>query len=149
MTCARHSESLDPFGHRSVMHPEFQPTADDLETDVEISEELSEWDPDLLQQVSRIQRSDVDQLVGYYRVRFASGQKREVVHVLIHPPMETVPEVEANGLDAPAHRIRITDRERFGIRIEVVLDTAWSGDEPETFLVEVLATARRPAVPDR
>ncbi len=131
------------------MNPEFQPAADDLEMDAELSEDFSEFDPDLLQQVARIQRSDVDQLVGYYRVRFASGQKREVVHVLIHPPMESIPDVEANGLEAPPHRIRITDRERFGVRLEVVLDAAWEQDQPGTFLVEVLATARRGSGPNR
>lgn len=131
------------------MKPEFQPAADDITADGENSDEFSEFDPDLLQQVSRIRRSDVDQLVGYYRVRFATGQKREVVHVLVHPPMESIPDVEANGLDAPPHRIRITDRERFGVRIEVVLDTAWAQDEPATFLVEVLATAQRSGVPEQ
>ena len=75
-------------------------------------------DPSVSQHVIRSQADAQDVLSGQFRVSFIAGQTVEVLHVPIYPPMEKVPTVEAFG-ETETTRVRVTDAQRFGVRLEV------------------------------
>jgi hypothetical protein len=97
-------------------------------------------DPDVTQQVTRRHCDGVDSIAGYFRCRFEPSQERAVLHVPIHPPMTEVPAVDACLVeDREGVRIRITDRQKFGARLEVI--RSGGHDQPASVMVEVTLTA--------
>ena len=108
--------------------------------DVEQMVERVLADPNVTQHTTRTLCDGVDSIAGYFRCDFAATQERSILHVPLVPPMDGVPTVEAiivNG-DLSA-RIRITDRQKFGVRLEVIRTTDLAA--ATNLMVEVIATA--------
>ncbi len=116
---------------------------DDGFIDPELMLEQTLADPDLVQHVVRTKRDGAETIVGYFRCEFAPGQQRHVLHVPFMPAMATVPAIEAMVTEESSLpesvRVRVTDQQRFGGRMEIVLP------EPAvsalSVLVEVIAHA--------
>ena len=92
----------------------------------------------LVQHITRTQEADHQTIAGYFRVDFEPGQQRGVLHVPFAPPLKIVPQVDAHVTDLENARVRVTDRQKFGIRAEVILDQASTSHQK--ILVEVIAT---------
>jgi hypothetical protein len=103
---------------------------------------LLEGFPHLTHCFVRSVESGVDHIVAIYRCHFEPGEQLVVVHVPIYPAFEEIPEVEAICLDGNA-RIRVTDRQKFGIRLEVIHSSPMPGRVCE--IIEVVARAPGPA----
>lgn len=78
-------------------------------------------DPDISLQLTRRAADEFDTLIGFFRCQFESQQQRFALHVPIYPAMNEIPEVEAVVLDCDDAKIRVTDRQKFGLRLEIVL----------------------------
>ena len=93
----------------------------DQEPNVVSSDPMEELlEPGVMQQFTRAHRDGLDCLVGCYRLDFAPDQLRYPISIPIHPPLPATPSVEAETTDVSA-RIRVTNAEKFGVRLEVVL----------------------------
>lgn len=95
-------------------------------------------DPKLIQHFMRTVSDGCDTIVGYFRISFESGQQRQVLHVPFVPPLKIVPQVEADACNLQDVRVRVTDCQKFGIRVEVVLPQP--ADSEKKLLVEIIAT---------
>ena len=95
-------------------------------------------DENLVQHVTRTKESGSQSVVGYFRVEFEPSQQRQILHVPFAPPLKVVPKVDAHATDHQDVRIRITDCQKFGIRVEIILG------KPSTVLtnrlIEIVAT---------
>ena len=98
-------------------------------------------DSSIIQQVTRSRSGDSETVVGYFRCDFAQGQQRAVLHVPFTPLLNEVPSVEAMIMDDVAGKVRVTDRQKFGLRLEVVTQTPV--DTRCAVLIEVVATTCR------
>ena len=107
---------------------------DCTETEVEFSELIADG---ITQKVTRSNRDGMDSIVGLFRCDFKPGQNHFVLNIPIHPPMSEIPEVEAMVSDENV-RSRITNRERFGIRLELNLNT---GEPLEFVFVETVISS--------
>ena len=101
-------------------------------------EESALSDPNLTQQIIRSRNDGLEIIVGYFRLEFSAGQKRQILHVPFVPSLRTIPNIEAHATDHQDVRIRITDTQRFGIRAEVILDTI--PESTQSRLIEMIAT---------
>ena len=97
-------------------------------------------DSELMQSITRRQSGGHDTFVGYFRCRFAAGQQRYSLHIPLYPAMEKVPDVEVMPIEADEVKARVTDRQKFGLRIELVLPKPTKSDQQ--ILVEVTAYAQ-------
>jgi hypothetical protein len=95
-------------------------------------------DPDFIQQVTRTAHEGRETITGYFRIVFKPGEQRQILHVPLTPPLKVIPRVEAHANDQQDIRVRITDRQKFGIRAEVIL--ARATESTRRVLVEVIAT---------
>jgi hypothetical protein len=94
--------------------------------------------PSVTQHFVRTITSGVDQIAAYYRLEFMPNQQRTILHIPIHPAMATLPEVQAIGIDDDL-RIRVTDCQKYGVRIEAVL--ASLPVKSTTSLVEIIISS--------
>ena len=78
-------------------------------------------DDRLLQQTQRTRDEHGEAQTGYYRCYFEPGQQRYALHVTIHPAMLERPTVETMVLNRDDVRVRVTDRQKYGLRIELIL----------------------------
>lgn len=92
-------------------------------------------DPAFQQIIIRTHRDGVDHLIAYFRCEFAADEKRHVLHVPVQPPMAVQPNVQAIGVDEDI-RSRITDCQKFGVRVEVLLDRVAA--ESKSVVVEIV-----------
>lgn len=74
----------------------------------------------IFQQWNRVQVDGHDQITGIFRCDFEPLQQRYALNIPIHPALANIPSVEAICLERAA-RIRKTDCQKFGVRLEVVL----------------------------
>ena len=95
-------------------------------------------DPDFIQQVTRTTHEGRETITGYFRIVLKPGEQRQILHVSLTPPLKVIPRVEARAIDQQDIRVRITDRQKFGIRAEVIL--ARATESTRRVLVEVIAT---------
>lgn len=95
-------------------------------------------DPNLIQHVTRTDNSGRETITGYFRVTFELGQQRQVLHVPFVPSLKVVPQVESRVTDQADARVRITDRQKFGVRAEIVLSRP--AESARRMLVEISAT---------
>ena len=96
-------------------------------------------EPDVVQHVTRRRCGGVDSMTGYYRCDFEPSQERNVLHVLIHPPMASVPDVDTMFVEqVDSFRIRVTDRQKFGARLEIIRSSEL--DQSASVMVEVMLT---------
>ena len=110
------------------------PDCDDV-SDVESSSILD--DPGICQQLTRRTADGFDTLMGYFRCQLEPRQLRYALHIPLYPAMAEIPTVEAVAMDHPTAKVRITDRQKFGLRMEIVLPE--SNDEAQSLVVEVTA----------
>ena len=96
-------------------------------------------EPDVVQHVTRRRCDGVDSMTGYYRCDFEPSQERNVLHVPIHPPMASVPDVDTMFVEqVDSFRIRVTDRQKFGARLEIIRSSEL--DQSDSVMVEVMLT---------
>ncbi len=60
-----------------------------------------------------------EQIMGTVIAEFAQGQKRAHLHIPFVPPLESIPEVEAEPVGDDPVRLKVAMRQPYGIRIEV------------------------------
>ncbi len=60
-----------------------------------------------------------EQIMGTVIAEFAEGQKRAHLHISFVPPLESIPEVEAEPAGDDPLRLKVAMRQPYGIRIEV------------------------------
>ena len=95
-------------------------------------------DPGLVQHITRTERDGLQTIVAYFRIEFQPGQQRLVLHVPLVPALNVLPTVNAHATDHQDVRVRVTDRQKFGIRAEVILSApAVTADK---LLVELIAS---------
>jgi len=95
-------------------------------------------DPNLVQHLTRTQHDGHETIVAYFRISFEPGQQRQILHVPFAPPLEFVPQVKAHATDHQEIRVRVTDRQKFGIRAEVILPAP--ATSVQRVLIEVIAS---------
>lgn len=83
----------------------------------------------ITQQITRSIRDQTECIVGLYRLDFENDQLRYPLNIPIHPPLPDVPMVEAETMNVSS-RVRVTNCQRFGVRIEVVLHENVNNNEP-------------------
>ena len=110
----------------------------DLEIDLETMLAQILADPNLVQHLMRTRRDGVETLTAYFRCVFLPGQQRYVLHVPFSPAFAQMPVVNAMVTERSDVRVRITDCQKFGARMEVVLPQP--GGSENSLLVEVIAT---------
>lgn len=108
----------------------------DLDPEIMLEQILA--DPDLVQHVVRTNRDGCETVVGFFRCLLETGMQRYILHVPFTPPLANIPEVESMITERSDVRARVTDRQKFGTRIEVILPCP--AESPTTLLVEVIAT---------
>jgi hypothetical protein len=114
-----------------------------LDSELIVSHMLA--DPSLTQFCQRHVNGEGETLVGYFRCGFATHQQRFVLHVPFYPHFAEIPEVSATLFDDIRGRVRITDSQKFGARLEMVLDHPAVG--AQQVWVEVTATLSIPSGP--
>ncbi len=87
----------------------------------------------------RTQRDGVDSIASYNRCDFVPGQQRHVWHLSFFPPFNFIPEIEARAAEDADLRVRVTDRQKFGARLEIVLPQPAVANL--SVLIEATATA--------
>lgn len=99
-----------------------------------------EWvmdNPQVTQHMVRSQQDGVDHVVAYFRLGFEAEQQRQILHIPFFPALNTVPKVEAHVTDQEGVRIRVTDVQKFGVRLEAIR----SGNLlKNTAVIEVIAS---------
>jgi len=117
-----HPSLLTP--HSSPLTPHPSPLAEDVLPD------------DVLQQLTRSRAADgTEQVQGWLRMRFASGQRTAIVHVAFCPPFEKTPELAVEQLDGPPMRIKTAQLLPYGVRLDLKLGTA--AEEPLEVLLQL------------
>jgi hypothetical protein len=114
------------------------------EFDQELIVEQLLADQGITQFSTRSLRDGVDTLCCYQRcVCSCTGdQTRLILHFPFYPPFQQIPEVQLNLLNSDLGRLRITDRQKFGARVEVSLGTDSAGQfGPSGLWIECLAYA--------
>ena len=97
-------------------------------------------DPNVTQHVTRTLCDGVDSVAGYFRCNFSATQERSILHVPLVPPMAEVPAVEAIVVDEQlSARIRVTDRQKFGVRVEVIRGADVAG--AASLMIEVIVSS--------
>ncbi len=96
-------------------------------------------DPELVQHVLRTRNQEIETVTGYFRCAFAPRQQRFVLHIPFSPAMASEPHVEALVSEPENVRIRVTERRKFGARLEIILPVPT--EAAMSVLVEVLATS--------
>ncbi len=97
---------------------------------------------DVTQQLTRTRAADgVEELSGWLRLCFASGQRTGSIHVAFCPPFATAPELEVEQLDGPEARIKPVQLLSYGARLDLKL--AATADEASSVLLQF--SARAPA----
>ncbi len=95
-------------------------------------------DPAVSQHIIRSHDGTQDLFAGEFRISIPPQQTIHVLHVPLHPPMASKPSVEAFA-DTEALRIRVTDAERFGVRLEI---KAASSDDEIVEVIHVQITSK-------
>lgn len=94
-------------------------------------------DPAVSQHIIRSHDGTQDLFLGEFRISIEPQQTVHVLHVPLHPPMDSQPTVEA-FTDNEALRIRVTDVQKFGVRLEI---KAAISDEAMVDVVQVQIAA--------
>jgi hypothetical protein len=74
------------------------------------------------QQLTRLSSEDgVDELAGWLRATFSSGQRTDNIHVAFCPPFAATPELEVEPIDGPDARVKIAQLLPYGVRLDLKL----------------------------
>lgn len=99
-------------------------------------------DPEITQFSTRSLRDGLDTLCCYQRCIWKGAPARLIVHFPFYPPFQRLPEVQVNLLDSDLGRLRVTDRQKFGVRAEISLGPVSEGPVGQSgFWIECLAQA--------
>jgi hypothetical protein len=98
-------------------------------------------DESIRQQTTRSWVDGADCLSVSARVVIPAGADREVVHIPIQPAFATVPDVEAFVISGADMRIRVTHRQKFGLRLELVL--AKPSSEAAESIIEIVSLSKQ------
>ena len=91
---------------------------------------LPEDESVFLTQTRSCPAAGIDQMTGWVQVNFETGATVAVVHLAICPPMPTVPEIEVEQESGGEVDFRITQKQPYGIRMEVRRKTTEETEEP-------------------
>lgn len=94
---------------------------DDEPIDLEIAVEQIVADASLNQLLLRHETAGVESITIYQRINFEPNQKTAVVHLPFSPVLASIPNIEGSFIDGTEARLRITDCQCYGARIEVIL----------------------------
>ena len=114
----------------------------DQAVDLELALECLLSNRELIQHTTRHVVADGEVATGYFRCHFQPGQQRAVIHFNFTPPLACLPDISATLMDDVSARIRVTDCQRYGTRVEVVLDQPVVA--PCKALVEIVACGSKP-----
>ena len=96
---------------------------------------------DVVQELTRSEAADgAEELSGWLRLPFASGQRTGNVHVAFCPPLRATPEVAVEQIEGPDARIKTAQLLPYGARFDLKLAAA--AEEPTSVLLRF--TARTP-----
>lgn len=126
---------LDP----SVESPFELASEFNLELDPELLLAQLLEDPSLTQHLVRHRFETEETLVTYLRCEIAANLQRYILHVPFYPHFQAIPQVRASLFDDTSARVRVTDQQKFGARIEITLDHPASSDSQ--VMLEVSASA--------
>lgn len=93
-----------------------------LDWELVLAQALEE--PNCRQLIYRHSEGDREIVQAMLEVHWAAGETIAVVHLPLVPPLEAAPHVEAELAMVPEARLRVTDRQPFGVRVEVALPRA-------------------------
>jgi len=80
---------------------------------------------DIVQQLFRVREDQGQEVIyGTLRADFQAGQRTAVIHVGFCPPLEYLPEIEAESLPGQTTRIKVVQALPHGVRLDVRLSTA-------------------------
>jgi hypothetical protein len=80
---------------------------------------------DIVQQLFRVREDQGQEVIyGTLRADFQAGQRTAVIHVGFCPPLEYLPEIEAESLPGQPTRIKVVQALPHGVRLDVRLSTA-------------------------
>ena len=96
-------------------------------------------DSNLIQHLTRTRSEGIETIAGYFRCTFLPGQQRHILHIPFVPPLAKIPTVDALVTDNAEVRVRVTERQKFGTRLEVVLPQP--ANEKFSLLVEAISQA--------
>ncbi len=99
-------------------------------------------DSTIFEQTTRSRHDGVDCMSITRRVKFLPDSDREIIHVAICPAMQDVPTVEAFVVSGHDARIRTTQCQKYGVRLEAIpsFKTENGTGEFET-IIELLITS--------
>ncbi|MDE0935046.1 MAG: hypothetical protein OSA89_03960 [Mariniblastus sp.] len=121
-----------------VINNLFEIDGDKNSIDSEIALQQILETPGLFQHVTRSDQEGLETVVGYFRIDFEPNSQRHILHIPFSPPFKTIPQVETNTLGEQEARIRITDRQKFGLRMEVILPQ--TADSSQHMIIETIAS---------
>lgn len=120
------------------MNSDLQSTIDEPDS-TELDSDIAAMIADgITQKLVRSHKDDQETIVGMFRCDLDAGQTRYVLNVPIHPALDEVPEVETMVFE-DGIRTRITNREKFGVRLELVISN--SEHQPKSVYVETVICA--------
>ncbi len=115
---------------------EIEGESDSIDSEIALQQILET--PGLFQHVTRSDQEGLETVVGYFRIDFEPNSQRHILHVPFSPPLKTIPQVDTNTLGEQEARIRITDRQKFGLRMEVILPHIT--DSSQQMIIETIAS---------
>ena len=98
-------------------------------------------DTSISQQTIRSEFEGEDCLNATTRAIIPAGADRHVIHIAICPAMEAIPEVDAYVISGTEARIRTTQRQKFGVRLELVVGQV--ADQDRETILEVVVRSKR------
>ena len=116
------------------------PLATPSEFDEEEVDESDISDENCTLWLSRRQTADGEQIEGWVRVDFATGQRETVIHMAFCPPLSGFPEIETEDLNGIGLEIRVAAVFPFGARLSVRRNDAL--DERHTDRIGFVAQVR-------
>lgn len=103
----------------SELHNQIEP-CDSLELESDLAAMIADG---VTQKIVRTVKDGHEMIAGIFRCDLDPGQTRYVLNVPIYPALSTVPSVESMVFEDGV-RTRITNCEKFGIRVELVISDA-------------------------
>ena len=98
-------------------------------------------DSSISQQTIRSEYEGDDCLNITTRAVIPAGADRHVIHIAICPAMSTIPEVDAYVISGTEARIRVTQRQKFGVRLELIVGEV--SEHKREAILEVVARSKK------
>ena len=92
-----------------------------IETDVEPTYESNDDNASLklTRRLRTLDTSQLDEIEALIRFEFAADEDLRIIHLPIHPPFPSTPEVDVELAAGENCRVNVTDAKSFGVRIEI------------------------------